>query len=142
MFEALVESFTRAWHDILARPFGPMSFRFLLQPTMAVIFAIRDGVSDAKFERSPYFWTIVHNRDARRQRLQEGLKSTARLLLLGLGMDLIYQIAQLHAFYPLEALVVVFGLAFVPYLLMRGPVARVVRRWHAHHPPRAAHPKS
>jgi TRAP-type C4-dicarboxylate transport system permease small subunit len=34
----------RFWHDILNRPGGPMSFRFFLQPTMAVMAAIHDGI--------------------------------------------------------------------------------------------------
>ena len=38
----------RGWHDLVDRPSGPMSFRFILQPSMAAIAAIRDGVKDAR----------------------------------------------------------------------------------------------
>ena len=34
----------RLWTELVARPSGPMAFRFILQPVMGAIFAIRDGV--------------------------------------------------------------------------------------------------
>jgi hypothetical protein len=42
-------------------------------------------------------------------------------------MDLIYQVVVLRRFYPLEALIVAFVLAFLPYILLRGPVNRIAR---------------
>ena len=39
------ESLGRLWTDILDRPTGPMMFRFILQPAMAIIAALRDGDS-------------------------------------------------------------------------------------------------
>lgn len=48
MLDFIQEAFARTWTDLLARPGGPMSFRFLLQPVMAAIVAIRDGRRDAR----------------------------------------------------------------------------------------------
>lgn len=124
----------RHWHDLIDRPSGPMSFRFLLQPTMALIAALKDGIKDGKTGRSPYFWTIVSNPIERRERLREGLASTGRIIVLGLIMDTIYQFIIFKAFRPVEAIIVALALAFVPYLLMRGPVARAYRWWRANHP--------
>lgn len=42
--------------DLIDRVSGPMRFRLILQPVMAVIFAIRAGLKDAKEGRPPYFW--------------------------------------------------------------------------------------
>jgi lauroyl/myristoyl acyltransferase len=42
-------------------------------------------------------------------------------------MDLIYQVIVLRWFYPLEALIVALVLAFLPYILLRGPVNRIAR---------------
>ena len=39
--------------DIPDRPGGPMTFRFILQPAMAIIAALRDGVHDARVGRRP-----------------------------------------------------------------------------------------
>jgi hypothetical protein len=43
-------------------------------------------------------------------------------------MDVIYQAIALKTFYPGEAVIVALTLAFLPYLLLRGPVARIARR--------------
>jgi hypothetical protein len=61
-------------------------------------------------------------------RLREGVKAVSRVLLLGAGMDLVYQAIELHALRPLETVVIAVGLAFVPYLVVRGPAARISRR--------------
>ena len=52
----------RIWQNLLERPGGPMTFRFILQPIMATIAALYDGVEDARTGRSPYLWTIVADR--------------------------------------------------------------------------------
>ena len=125
-----VEVVLRIFRDLFNRPSEPMSFRFILQPAMALIAALRDGIKDARTGRSPYFWTIVSEPGKRAGRLREGLNATARILLLGLVMDVIYQIMVLKTFYPAEAVIIAVMLAFVPYFFMRGPIARIARRWY------------
>lgn len=122
-----VETFQRFWHDLIERPDGPMRFRFILQPLMAAIAAIHDGRSDARFGRTPYLMTVLRNPRERAGRLRDGLNATARIILLGLTMDVIYQAFVLRTFYPDEALVIALLLAFVPYLIIRGLVVRVAR---------------
>jgi hypothetical protein len=121
----------RIWRDISDRPGGPMTFRFFLQPTMALIAALHDGINDARLGRSPYFWTLVHGAEERAGRLREGLLSTARIVLLGLGMDAVYQYQVLKTFYPGEAVLMALLLAVIPYFLLRGPIARLARWWMA-----------
>jgi hypothetical protein len=82
---------------------------------------------DARTGRNPYLWTLLSDPRKRSSRLHEGLISTARILLLGLCIDLIYQFIVLKSFYPAEAVIIAGLLAFVPYLLLRGPIARVAR---------------
>jgi hypothetical protein len=119
----------RIWQNMLDRPGGPMTFRFILQPVMATIAAMYDGINDARTGRSYYLWTILTNPAKRMGRLHEGLISTARVLLLGLCMDLIYQYIAFDTFHPGEAVIVAVLLAFVPYLLLRGPIARIAHWW-------------
>ena len=123
------EVLERLWRQLLARPGGPMSFRFILQPSMATIAAIHDGMEDARTGRSPYFRTVTRNPRERLGRLREGLSATARIILLGLAMDLIYQLIVFGTFYPNEGVIIAVLLAFAPYLLMRGPAMRVTRWW-------------
>jgi hypothetical protein len=123
------EEFERLWHQLLDRPSGPMAFRFILQPLMAVIAASHDGLKDARAGRSPYLWTIARHSRKRAGRLREGLTATARIILLGLAMDLFYQLLVFKTFYPNEAVILAFLLAFIPYLVIRGPVTRIARWW-------------
>ena len=129
------ETFPLAWRNMVGRTSGPLSFRFILQPSMAAIAAIHDGLKDARTGRSPYlwtvvrFWTVAHTRGERVERLREGLIATSRIILLGIAMDVIYQFLEFPTFYPAEALLIALLLAFVPYLLLRGLVTRIARWW-------------
>jgi hypothetical protein len=128
------EDLGRLWRDILDRPDGPMTFRFILQPAMAIIAAARDGIHDARVGRRPYVWALIHGvRDpgGRTGRLWEGIISTARIIILGVVMDIIYQWMVFKTFYPVQAAVIAIMLAFVPYLLLRGPFLRLARHWVA-----------
>jgi hypothetical protein len=128
------ESLGRLWTDILDRPGGPMTFRFILQPAMAIIAALRDGFHDARLGRRPYVWALIHGvRDSggRSGRLWEGIVSTARILILGVVMDIIYQWKVLDTFYPGQSAVIAILLAFIPYLLLRGPFERIAHFWVA-----------
>jgi hypothetical protein len=49
-----LENAERIWKNVLDRPHGPLSFRFFLQPSVAVIVAIRHGLQDAKYGRAPF----------------------------------------------------------------------------------------
>lgn len=125
------EVLSRIWTDLLARPSGPFAFRFVLQPLMAIVLALRDGIGDAQTGRSPYFWTVLSDTTQRRERLAEGLKATMRIIVLGIVIDAAYQLKVLGTFYPVEALAIALLLGFIPYLFIRGPVDRVARRWIA-----------
>ena len=54
-------TFERIWRQLIQRPGEPMSFRFILQPTMATIAAIKDGRRDDRLGRSPYFWAMLRD---------------------------------------------------------------------------------
>jgi len=123
----------RFWDELLARPSGPMAFRFYLQPAIVIILAFRDGYRDAESGRKPYLWSIVHDPLSRKARLTEGIRAVARVLLLGTTMEIIYQVWVIGGFRPLEMITIVILLAFVPYLIVRGPAGRIThwsRRRH------------
>jgi hypothetical protein len=119
----------RVVKDVIDRITGPLHFRILLQPTMAIFFGVRDGIRDAHENRPPYFWDIFVHPGHAKESLKSGFKAVARILILGLIMDAIYQFLALRWFYPGEAILVTLELVFVPYLLVRGPANRIARRW-------------
>ena len=130
-------SFTRFWNDLVERATRPMRFRLIVQPSIALIFGIRDGLRAARAGRSPYFSMVPLLRNPPehverfRAGLGAGLNMTARILLLALLLDAIYQFLILGTFYPFEAIVVASLLAFVPYIIIRELTVRAYRRWAA-----------
>jgi len=107
---------------------GPMKFRFILQPTMATVFAVIAGLKDAKAGRPPYFWSLVLYPESRADMLKDGWKSVGKVFVLALILDVIYQIIVLHFVYPGEAIITAFILAILPYLVIRGLTNRLAKR--------------
>src|SRR6476660_4537179 len=132
-------SWQRVPEDLIGRLTGPLHLRLYLQPVMATFFGIRDGIHDAREGKPAYFWAIFTNSGQRKELLKSGFKSVSKILVFALILDAIYQIIELRWFYPGEALITALLLAFVPYLLIRGPVARLVRHWRSHSASKQAH---
>jgi hypothetical protein len=103
---------------------------FWIDRTPVTNAALYDGVEDARTGRAPYLLTIASKPAERGGGLREGLISTARVILLGLCMDAVCQFIEFDAFHPAEAVIIALLLAFVPYLLLRGPCARIARWWY------------
>jgi len=119
----------RVWMHLGDRIGGPMTFRIILQPTMAALLALRAGLKDAREDRPPYLWTVLTNPLQRADLLRQGWGAIARVFLLAVIMDVIYQWIVMRWVYPVEVVIVAILLAVVPYLLLRGPVNRLARRW-------------
>ncbi len=117
---------SRFFGSFLPRLDGPLHFRFIFQPTMAIIFAVIDGIKDAKMGRAPYFWDIVKKPERRRELMILGWKRFGKIFILAVVLDVIYQIKVNHWWYPGETLVVALLLAVLPYLIVRGPINRLV----------------
>jgi hypothetical protein len=124
----MFDVFSRVWENLIGRIGGPLSLRFLIQPLMATILAVRDGVKDAREGRPAYLWSLVTDAGHRRERLRNGWKSVGKIFVIALVLDTIYQIIVFRKFYPGEAMITAAILALIPYLLLRGPVNRLARR--------------
>jgi len=93
--------------------------------------ALPDGIRDARQGHKSFFWSALWDPQAPTGRLREGLTSTARVVLLGISMDVIYQFKALDRFYPVEALMMAILLAVIPYFVFRWIVERAARWWLA-----------
>lgn len=123
-----MDSLSQLWENTIGRASGPMSLRLLLQPAMATFFAIRSGWRDAKTGRTPYAWSLARDRHTRRELIREGWKDVGKIFLLACALDCIYQFIVFHRIRPLGAAFIAACLALVPYVLIRGPVNRLMRR--------------
>jgi hypothetical protein len=117
----------RTWNQLAERIGGPLGFRFILQPTVATFLAVRAGVRDASQGRSAFLWTALVDSTERRELLSTGWQQIGRLFVFAFLLDAVYQMFVLRWFYPLQALLVAWALAVMPYVIVRGPVNRVVR---------------
>jgi hypothetical protein len=122
----------RVWDSLGPRISGPMKFRLVLQPAMAIFFAIRDGLKDARGGKPAYFWALCTDKEERREMLEDGWKSVGKVFVLAIVLDFVYQYIVQRWIYPGESVLVAIILAIVPYLLVRGPVNRIARRTHSH----------
>ena len=122
------EFLLRSLEQLIGRMSGPFHARFILQPIVASLIAIRAGMSDAKAHRPPYLWAIVFEPAARGNLIRSGWKDVFKVFLVAFVLDCIYQLVVLRWFYPLQGLIVAFVLAAVPYVIVRGPAARIASR--------------
>jgi hypothetical protein len=52
-----------------------------------------------------------------------------KVFIVAIVLDVIYDLIVYRWVYPGQALIVAAVLAFVPYLMIRGPVTRIARRF-------------
>jgi hypothetical protein len=123
------EFFARVWEMLIGRLDGPFTFRLIVQPTVAAIFAIRSGLRDAREGRPPYlFWSVFTNAARRPELLRHLWKDVGKVFIVAVVLDVIYELVVHRWVYPGQAVIVAIVLAIVPYLLIRGPVTRIMRR--------------
>lgn len=122
------EIIARFWSNLGGRIEGPLALRLVMQPAVAAMLALHAGLADGRTGRPPYFWAIVTNPEHRRDLVRQGWKAVAKVFGVAVVLDVSYQLIVFRWVYPFEALLVAFLLACVPYLLLRGPAARLSRR--------------
>ncbi len=114
--------------DLPKRLFGPGRFRFLLQPTVAIVLGVLAGRADARAGRPPYLWALAFGSDRpRRELVREAFRSIVNLLLMGILVDSVCQWLILGASYPGAALVVGPVLIAGPYGVARALANRLTR---------------
>ena len=128
----MIDMFIRLWHNLLERTEGPMNLRFFLQPGMAIFFAIRAAFKDVKNNHVPYLLRFTNSEGNRKEIAKEGWKDFGKVFIIAIILDIVYQLVVIFKFktesnfYPLESIIVAFLLSFIPYILFRGPVSRLV----------------
>ena len=119
--------FSTFYTDFIARFDGPLHFRLIMQPLMAILFAVRDGSRDAREGRSAYLWTVLTDPAQRRYLLESGWKGISKVFVLAYALDVVYELMVWRGVKPLQALMTATVLAVIPYALLRGPVNRVLQ---------------
>ncbi len=117
----------RLYDAVISRLHGPMKFRFLMQPAVAAFFAIRAGMADARAGRPAFLWSVFTQRESRAYLLKDGFKDVAKVFVMAVVMDVVYQFVVRRSVRFVSAMLVAAVLCFIPYILLRGPVNRLAR---------------
>ena len=128
--DLFTDIFKRGYEQLHGRLSGPMQFRLVIQPIVAAFLAIRAGVRDAREGRPPFLWALITVSLERRERWRSAWKDIRRVFFFAVAIDAIYQLIELRAFYIVQAIIVAFVLAIIPYAILRGIVTRVTRLIH------------
>jgi hypothetical protein len=113
--------------DLPARLTGPGRFRFVLQPTMAVLLGLRGGLADARAGRPPYLFGMLFDPQHRREYVLTGLASIRDLVAVGIILDVVAQFLIFRQVHPGAALLIGPVLITTPYALARALTNRATR---------------
>jgi hypothetical protein len=117
----------QVWGMLIGRWNGPFAFRFLVQPTVAMVLGILAGIRDAQFRRPPYGLHIVNASGYRRHLFLEKWQDIAKLFVAATIIDAAEQVIIYRWIYPGQALIIASAVAVPAYLAVRGPTNRIVR---------------
>ena len=124
------------WENLVARTSGPLYLRFYLDPAICILYAVRAAIRDAKKHVPPYLFRILVTSKQRKAIVLEGWKDIGRVFMIAVMVDIIYQFVMIFAFektnkfYPLESFIVSLVLTLVPYVLVRGPLNRLIGKYY------------
>jgi len=131
--DAILDTLTRTFEQLIARADGPLHFRLVVMPTVVTILAIRAHLRDVKEGNPIFFGAFVTSPTERRRLFRSGLKDFGRVFVIACVLDTVYQLMALRSFHPGQMLIVAVMCAIVPYFLVRGPITRFAhflqQRW-------------
>jgi hypothetical protein len=105
--------------DLPKRLSGPGKLRFIVQPLLAAILGVRNGIIDARNGRPPYLYAVLFKHELRRELMKHSFGVLVNLFLMGVLLDSIAQWLILGASYPGAALIVGPALIAAPYSVAR-----------------------
>jgi len=125
---ATYSSFAQVLEHLVARLTGPMHFRLVLQPLVAIALGIRDGLKDARTGRPPFVTDLIVRPEGRKRQLKRALQAISKPLIIAIILDAVAQYLMLGTVYPGAAVFVGVVIMAVPYSLARGLTNRIVSR--------------
>ena len=112
---------------LAARVDGPLHFRLFVMPTVVTILAILADRRDVREGRPTPLGAFFADPRERRRLFRSALKDIGRVFVVAVVMDSAYQLWVFRWVYPVQLLIVAVACAIVPYVLIRGPIIRLLR---------------
>ena len=107
---------------------GPGNLRFVVQPLIAILLAIRDGRNDAKAGTPAYLSELVSGSGPRGATLKGGIKAILMPFSVAVILDSILQIVIFDVWRLQWALVSGLCLVGIPYVLVRSITHSLISR--------------
>lgn len=112
----------------MSRLEGPYQFRMFVQPLVAIVFAIFDGLKDAKLGKPAYGWAVFSSAEHRKELLKDGWRHFGKIFILAIILDGLYQLKVYSAIHSWGGIILAaLILAVLPYMVLRGPANRIAR---------------
>jgi len=113
--------------QIAARLTGPMNFRFILQPLVAIfILGLKDGRMDAKAGTPPFVFDLILRPENRKRDLKSAFHRLLVPVIIGAILDGIAQYLIFKHIRPAAAVLVGALVMGIPYSLSRGITNRII----------------
>ena len=113
--------------DPLARLSGPGRLRFILQPVLASVIGIRDGIRGAPAGNPPFLSGLLFHKTHRMNLLKSALASVRNLVSIAIILDVVSQYIIFREVHPGAALLRGPVLISAPYSLSRAAANRIDR---------------
>lgn len=118
MFEWLAQGAARRFS-------GPGHVRLIIQPVVAIVLGIRDGLADSRTGDPPYLVGMIFHPELRRQLLYRTVEHILKPFVIGVAIDLILQYFIFQRVRLVPAVIVGLLLIGLPYALARGITNRI-----------------
>lgn len=115
-------------NELSQRASGPLHLRLLLQPLVAVIFALKDGRNDANENATPFIAALLFRHGERRGRIVHAWSSVGTVFCLAFLLDCVFQYVSGGHVRLIQAFGIAIILCAIPYALTRGVANRIARR--------------
>jgi hypothetical protein len=128
--DKILQLIFRGVQELLGRFSGPLNFRLFVMPTVVTILAIRADLRDAREGRQALLGAFFTDATERGRLLRSAMRDIGKVFLVAIVLDTTYQLWILKSFHIGQLLIVAIVCAIVPYVLVRGPITRLVRhKW-------------
>lgn len=65
---------------------------------------MRAGLRDAREERPAFLWTVLTDKNSRREFLRSGWRDISKIFVIAMILDAIYQAIVFHRFFVIQAM--------------------------------------
>ncbi|HEY7304137.1 MAG TPA: hypothetical protein VH601_08490 [Bryobacteraceae bacterium] len=121
-----MEPFENILERFFARLTGPLNLRFVLQPLMAILLGIRDGVHDAKAGKPPFLLDLFARPQNRKRQIQKALRSLLIPMLVAIILDGVVQYLLFGWVRIMGAVTIGVLIMGLPYVIARAVTNRVI----------------